>query len=149
VSDTARVLLTASALTLSGLALYTWRLTRLDATGPERLVGQFRLTQYAALLLAATAAVSIGLAIANESAPFGTVEVTLAVAFILLSGFVLHREPRDGLFLVAGGFVLHALTDIAHRPGLLWPGYAPRWFAVGCAVFDLSIAALCYWAARR
>jgi hypothetical protein len=149
VSDTARVLLTASGLTLSGFALLTWRLTRLDAAGPERLVGQFRLTQYAALLLAATAGVSIGLVIANESAPLATVEVTLAVAFILLAGFVLHREPRDGLLVVAGAFVLHALIDIAHRPGWLWPGYAPRWYAVGCAVFDICVAALCYWATRR
>src|SRR5262249_53176614 len=137
------------ALTLSGLALYTWRITRLDATGPERLVGQLRLTQYAALLLAATAAVSIGLAIPNENAPLGTGQVKIALAVLLLAGVVLPRAPPDGLFLGAGGFVLHALTDIAHRPGLLWPGYAPRWFAVGCAVFDISIAALCYWAARR
>jgi hypothetical protein len=149
VSDTARVLLTASVLTVSGFGLYAWRLTRLDATGPERLVGELRLAQLAALLLAASGAVSVGLAIANESAPFGPVDVTLGIAFILLAAFVLRREPRDGLLLVAGGFGVHALADIAHRPGLLWPILAPEWYAVGCAVFDVYIAAICYWARRR
>ena len=54
------------------------------------------------------------------------------MAFVLLSGLVLLREPREGLFLVAAGFVLHALVDIAHRPGWLSPDLAPRWYVVHC-----------------
>ena len=34
--------------------------------------------------------------------------------------------------------------DIAHRPGLLSPDLAPRWFLVSCSVYDLVVGALCY-----
>jgi len=147
VSDTARALLTAALLSSTALGVYVWSLTRLDSTGPERLLGQLRLGQWAALALAAAGAVSIGLAIANETAPLGTVEVTLGAGFIVIAALVLRREPREALFLLAGGFVLHALVDIAHRPGGLTP-LGPRWYAVGSAICDLYFAAVCYWAAR-
>ena len=147
-SDTARVLLTAALLSSAALGAYLWTLARLDSAGPERLIGQLRLAQWAALALAAKGAVSIGLAIANETAPLGTVEITIGVAFIVIAGLVLQREPREALWLVAGGFVLHALADIAHRPGGLTP-IAPHWYAVGSAVCDLYFAAVCYWAARK
>ena len=42
------------------------------------------------------------------------------------------------------GRELHAIVDVAHRPGLLPEGLAPRWYAIGCAVFDVYIGALCY-----
>jgi hypothetical protein len=148
VSDTARVLLTAALLSSTALGVYVWMLTRLDSDGPERLIGQLRLAQWAALALAATGAVSIGLAIANETAPLGTVEVAINVGFMVIAALVLQREPRSALFLVAGGFVLHALTDIAHRPGGLTP-IAPHWYAVGGAICDLYFAAACYWVARK
>jgi len=32
---------------------------------------------------------------------------------------------------------------VAHRPGAL-PGIAPRWYLVGCAIYDVYIGALCY-----
>lgn len=147
-SDTARGLLTAALLSSTALGVYVWMLTRQDATGPERLVGQLRIAQWAALALAAMGASSIGLTVANEGAPLGTLEVTLGLAFVVGAGVVLRREPREALFLVAAGFVLHALTDIAHRPGGLAP-IAPHWYAVASAIYDLYFAALCYWAARR
>ena len=147
-SDTARVLLTAALLSITALGVYVWRLARLDPTGPERLVGELRLAQWAALVLSATGAVSIGLAIANEAAPFGAIEVTLGLAFVVLAALVLQREPRSALWLAASGFVLHALLDIGHRPGGLAP-VAPHWYAVGCAVYDVCLSAVCYWATRR
>jgi hypothetical protein len=149
VTDTARVLLTAGVLAASATGFFVWRLDQLEASGPQRLIASMRLAQWAALLLAATGAVSIGLAVGQEAMPSGTVEVTAGMAFVLLGGLVLTREPREALLVAAGGFAAHALVDIAHRPGLLEPGLAPRWYAVGCAVFDVCIAALCYWARRR
>jgi hypothetical protein len=41
-------------------------------------------------------------------------------------------------------FAAHALIDILHRPGMLSPDLAPRWFVVGCAVHDVVMGALCY-----
>jgi hypothetical protein len=129
--------------------MYVWRLSRLDAAGPERLVAQLRLARWAAVLLSANGAVSIGLAIANDPAAFGPVDVALGVAFIVFAGAILSREPREALLLAAAGFLAHALTNIAHRPGWLWPGIAPRWYAVGSATYDVCMAALCYGARRR
>jgi uncharacterized membrane protein HdeD (DUF308 family) len=141
--------MTAAILAASAAGVFTWRLAQLDPGGPQRLIGALRLSQMAALLLAASGAASIGLAVAQEAMPSGTIEVTFGVAFVVLGGIVLNREPREALLVAAGGFVAHALVDIAHRPGLLEPGLAPRWYAVGSAVFDLYLAALCYWARRR
>ena len=55
----------------------------------------------------------------------------------------------DGIIVVAGGFVVHALVDIAHRPGWLSSDLAPRWYTVGCAVYNVGLAGICYWARRR
>jgi hypothetical protein len=148
VSDTARVLLTAAVLSSTALAAYAWRLTRLDPSGPERLIGELRLSQWAALALAAAGSASIGLAVAHDGAPFGPLEVTLGVAFVAIAAIVLQREPREALLVAAGGFVLHALLNLAHRRGGLDP-IAPPWFAIGGAIFDVVVAAICYWGRRR
>lgn len=148
-TDTARVLMTVAVLAASAAGFYTWKIVQLDPSGPQRLIALLRLAQWSALLLGASGAVSIGLAVAQEAMPSGTIDVTAGVAFVLIGGLVLNREPREALLLAAGGFVAHALVDIAHRPGLLEPGLAPRWYAVGNAVFDLYIASLCHWARRR
>jgi hypothetical protein len=149
VTDTARVVMTMALLAASATGFYAWRLGQLEPSGPQRLVALLRLAQWTSLLLAATGAISVGLAIAREAVPSGTIEVTIGVAFVLVGGLVLTREPREALLVAAGGFVTHALIDIAHRPGLLEPGLVPRWYAVGSAVFDLYVAAICYWARRR
>ena len=141
--------MTAAMLAATAAGVFALKLRRLEASGPQRLIGSLRFSQWTALLLAATGAVSIGLAVAHESAPSGTVDVTIGAAFVLFGGFILTREPREALLVVAAGFFAHALVDVAHRPGLFGPGLAPRWYAVGCAVFDLYVAALCYWVHRR
>ncbi len=148
-TDTGRVVLTAAALSLTAIGMLAWRVARTDPMQPERLVGELRLAQWAAILLAATGAIPIGLAVGLPSMPGGNLDAAIGMAFVLLSGLVLLREPRDGLFMVAAGFVLHALVDIAHRPGWLSPDLAPRWYIVGCASYDVVIAALCYLARRR
>jgi len=148
VSDTARSLLTAALLSSTALGAYVWTLSRLDPAGPERLIAQFRLAQWAALALAALGAVSIGLAAANETAPFGTLEVTLGLAFVIVAALILQREPREALLLAAGAFVLHAIFNLAHRPRGLAP-MAPAWYTAGGAIYDLLLAALCYWGRRK
>ena len=147
-SDTARILLTTAVLSSTAFAMFVWKLTRLDSGGPDRLVGQLRLAQWGALVLAAIAGVSLGLTIAHDEGPFGSLEVTLAAAFLIVAAVAMLREPRSALYVLTIAFVLHALFDIAHRPGVL-PAVVPQWYAVGSSIYDLCIAALCYWAARR
>lgn len=148
-SDTARVLLTAAVLSFSAFAALAWRVTRSDAAQPERLVGELRLSQWAAVLLAASGAAGIGFAAARPNVPTGTVDVTVAMTCIVLAGLVLLREPRTGLLVAALGLLGHALADVAHRPGWLSQELVPRWYAVSSAVWDLAIAAVCLWARRR
>jgi hypothetical protein len=149
-TDTARVLLTAAVLSAGAMAILAWQVVRTDALAPARLIGQLRLTQCAAMLLSATGAVPMGLAIAaTPDVPLAHVEIALGVIFVVLAGLVLLRDPRQGLLIAASAFVGHALMDLAHRPGLLSPAIAPRWFFVSCAVYDVSLAAICYWGQRR
>ena len=148
-SDTSRLILIVSILSASATAIFAWRVSRLDPSESERLIGELRLAQWAAILMAASAGVPLGLAIANDAVPFGTIEVTFGVIFTLIAGAILTREPRDGLLLAAAAFIAHALIDIAHRPGVLSPDLVPRTYAIGDAIFDVVIAAVCYWARRR
>jgi hypothetical protein len=149
VSDVARLLMVAAVLAAATFSLQAWRLTRLDAHDPARVVGELHFAHWAALVLAAVGAVPIGLAVAHESVLAGTLDVTIGVGVIVVAGVVLRREPREALLVAAVGFITHALVDVAHRPGWLAPELMPRWYAVGCAVFDVYIGALCYWSRRR
>jgi hypothetical protein len=149
-TDTARLLLTAAVLSASAMMFLAWQIARTDVNHPARLIGQLRLAQCAAMLLAATGAVPICLAIcASPDVPLAHLDLTLGVVFVVLAGLVLLRDPRQGLLVAAGAFVAHAFIDLAHRPGLLSPAIGPRWFFVSCAVYDISLAALCYWGRRR
>jgi hypothetical protein len=149
-TDTARVLLTAAVLSVGAMAYLAWQVLRTDAQSPARLIGQLRLAQCAAMLIAATGAVPIGLAIAaNPDLALVHLDAALGTVFVVVAGLVLLRDPRQGLFVAAIAFVAHALLDLAHRPGWLSPGLAPRWFFVSCAVYDVLLAAVCYWGRRR
>lgn len=148
-TDTARVLLTAGVLSVSTAGVFAARLRRMDASDPARLVGQLRLSQWAAIVLATLGGAPIGLAVANAGQPLAHLDLTLGVAFGILAGIVLHREPAAALHLASGAFILHALLDLAHRPGWLSPAIAPVWYTAGSATFDIGMAAVCFWAARR
>ncbi len=67
----------------------------------------------------------------------------------IVAALVLLLEPRQALLVLALAFAAHAVVDISHRPGWLSAAVAPRWFIVGCALYDVFIAALCFWARRR
>jgi hypothetical protein len=149
-TDTARVLLTAAVLSAGALAILAWQVTKTDPHLPARLIGQLRLSQVAAMLLAATGALPVGLAIAAApDVQLAHLDAALGVIFVVLAGLVLLRDPRQGLLIAALAFIAHALLDLAHRPGLLSPGLGPRWFFVSCAVYDVLVAAICYWGQRR
>ena len=148
-SETVRALIAIALLSGSALTVFVWRLGRLDAAEPERLIGELRFAQWMALALAAVGGAWLGIAAVRAPAGYGAVEVTLALATILFAGWTLQRETRQSLLLLCAAFVVHALIDVAHRPGWLAEDLAPRWFTMGCAAYDICLAALCYWAQRR
>jgi hypothetical protein len=149
VTDTGRVLLTAAALSLSALTFYAWRLARPEHDGPARLVAQLRLAQAMALMIAAIGALPIGIAVCRADVPLAHVDAVIGVGFILAAGYLQIREPREALLIASGVLVLHALVDIAHRPGWLSTDLAPQWFNVGSAICDAYLAALCYWGRKK
>ena len=148
-TDIVRALVATAALAASGLTVFVWRVTRLDASEPERLIGELRLSQWMALVLAATGGTWLGIASVRAPAGFGALEITLAVLTIIFAGWTMQRETRQSLMLLCGAFLAHALLDVSHRPGWLPDFLAPRWFTVGCAAFDVYMAGLCFWAQRR
>lgn len=149
VTDTARVLLTAGVLSGIALASFAWRVTRLDPDGADRLIAELRLMQWAGVLLAGVSGIPVGLALGVGAEPLAHLDITIGVIFIGFAGLVLQRDPREGLLFAIAGFFAHALLDIAHRPGWLSPDVAPWWYTVGCAVYNVFLAGVCYWARRR
>ena len=135
---------------LAGIALaagFTWqglRTAAIPVSSPDRLVAELRLAQIAALLLATTAGAYIGFAVAHETVQGAGLDIALAFGFFMVAGVTLVLDPRQALTVIALAFAAHALLDIAHQPGILPDGLAPRWYAVGCAVFDVYIGAVAY-----
>ena len=125
-TDTARVLVTAAVLSGGAMVWIAWRVRAADSSDPARLIGQLRLAQLGALLLAAIGAMSIGLAQNASDHPLVHLDAAIGVAFVGIAWIVVHRDPREGLLLAVGAFVLHALIDLAHRPGWLSPEIASR-----------------------
>jgi hypothetical protein len=138
----------AAALSLIAISTMAWRVSRLDLDEPGRLIGQLRVAQWAAVLLAGLGGISLGLAVASPAVPLSHVDAALGVVFVGFAGIVLQRDPRDALLFAAGGFAVHALLNLAHRPGWLPPELAPRWYIVGSAIYDVCVAGTCYWTAR-
>jgi hypothetical protein len=149
VSEAQRALAVAALGAAAVLARLAFQATRASASPAERLVEEFRLIRFASLVLAATGGASVGLAVVNEHVTGTAFEIMVAAGVVALAAIAAMRDPRQALAMIALGFVGHALIDIAHRPGLLPPGLAPRWFFIGCAVYDSIVAAICYWPALR
>ena len=120
------------------------RTAQIPAPTPERLVAEFRVVRLGALLLVLVAGAYLGFAAAAEARPGVGFDVVAALGFLVVAAVALTRDPREALTLLAVAFVAHAVLDIAHRPGLLPSGIAPRWYAVGGAAFDVCLGALCY-----
>jgi hypothetical protein len=126
----------------------TWQAVRtamIPVSSPDRLVSELRLAQMAALLLAMSAGAYVGLVVAHEARLGVGFDVAFAVGFFVVAATTLVRDPHHALTILALAFAAHAVLDVAHRPG--WPlpdGMAPRWYSIGCAVYDVYIGALCY-----
>lgn len=137
------------AVAFVGLAAgFTWQAIRtalIPASSPDRLVAELRLGQFAALLLSMTAGAYIGFAVSHEAQTGVGFDIAFAVGFLVIAAATLVRDPRQALTILAVAFAAHALLDVAHRPGMLPDGIAPRWYLIGCAVYDVWIGALCYF----
>ena len=123
--------------------LAVWTAT-LPVSTPQRLIDELRLAQMAALLLTLTAGAYLGFAVVRENEPGVGLDIALAIGFLVAAGTSMIKDPRQALTILALAFAAHAVLDVAHRPGLLPDALAPRWYAVGCAVYDVFIGALCY-----
>jgi hypothetical protein len=126
---------------------FTWlcvRTSSLPSSTPQRLIDELRLAQFAALLLTLTAGAYIGFAVMRENEPGVGLDIALAMGFLIAAGVSMLKEPRQALTVVALAFAAHAVLDVAHRPGILPDALAPRWYSIGCAVYDVYIGALCY-----
>ena len=143
-SEALRTALIAFAALAAGFTWQSIRTAAVAPSSPERLIAELRLAQMAALLLTLSAGAYIGFAVIRENEPGVGLDIALAVGFLLVAAVTMLRDPRQALTLVAIAFVAHAVLDIAHRPGLLPEGLAPRWYAVGCAVYDVFMGAVCY-----
>ena len=148
-TDTARALLVAVILAGSGLGAFVWRLVRTDPAEPTRLIGELRFAHWMALTLSAIGGSWLGLAAARHSQLLSGLDLTIAIAAILLSTWTMQRETRSALMILSVAFLAHAIIDTAHRPGWLASDLAPRWFTMGCAAFNLYLSALCFWMQRR
>ena len=148
-SDSSRVLLVAAVVSAVALVVFAAQISRTETATPSRLIGQMRLAQWAALLLATSSGITLGFVVAAGSGPLVSLDTALAIILAGAAALALQREPRAALLVVTAGLVAHALVTIAHRPGWLPADALPRWYAVGSATYDTAIAGICAWTWRR
>jgi len=149
VSEAFRTVLVAFGAIAAGFTWLSARTASIATASPERLIAELRLSQIAALLLTLIAGAYIGLAVVRENEPGVGLDIAVAVGFMVVAAWTMMRDPRQALTMLALAFAAHALVDIAHRPGLLPDALAPRWYAIGCAIYDAYIGALCYFPILR
>jgi hypothetical protein len=149
VTETARALLVAALLAGSGLGLFVRRLTTIDPAEPARLIGELRFAQWMGVVLASVGGAWLALAASRGAQAVAGVDLTLAIAVIVLAAWTFQRDTRNALAVLCVAFLAHAIIDTAHRPGWLAPDLAPRWFTLGCAGFNLYLSALCFLVQRR
>lgn len=143
-TDGFRAIVLAFVVLATGLAWMSVRASRTTPSLPDRLVADLRLAQFASLALVFTSGAYLGFAVLNERVPGAGLDVALAVGFFVVAASQATRDPREALPILALAFAAHAVVDTLHRPGLLPAGIAPRWYIVGCAIYDLLLGALCY-----
>jgi hypothetical protein len=148
-ADALRTIVIAALAIAAGFTWQSLRTAAIPVSAPERLIAELRLAQVGALLLATVTGAYIGFAAAHESQPGSGIDVALAVSFCVVAASTLVRDPRQALTIIALAFAAHAIVDIGHRPGLLPDGIAPRWYAIGCAVFNVYLGAVAYWPILR
>lgn len=143
-TDGLRAIALASVVLAAGFAWMSIRAWRITPASPDRLLAALRLAQFASLVLVFTAGAYVGFAVLNERVQGAGLDVALAVGFLLTAASQATRDPREALPVLALAFAAHAVVDTLHRPGLLPATIAPRWYIVGCAIYNLLLGALCY-----
>ncbi|OFW11753.1 MAG: hypothetical protein A3H96_24730 [Acidobacteria bacterium RIFCSPLOWO2_02_FULL_67_36] len=144
-SEGLRSVIAAAAVLAAGFTWQSVRAAAIPVNAADRLVAELRLAQMGALLLTLVAGAYIGFAVTHEAQPGVGFDIALAVGFFVAAATTIVREPRQALTVLALAFAAHAIADVAHRPGwVLAEDIAPRWYAIGCAVYDVYIGALCY-----
>ena len=119
--------LIGAALSLPTLALGAWL--------PYYLaVGFF------AVLLGVTAGVYLGFALQDGRRLVILAETVLLLAFMLLAMAALSLN----IHLLAFGFFLHGLWDLAHHPRAVQTRLVP-WYPPACLVFDWIVAAFIFF----
>lgn len=146
-TDVARTLLVAAAASLAAGLTFVIRLNRLD--GPARRIGELRAATAAALVLGATGATAVGFGVAQPTAATAALEIALGLLFVGTAGWMSLRDPHDALLIASLAFLAHAALDLAHRPGWLSTDLVPHRFLIAAAVYDASIATLCFVARWR
>ena len=148
-TEASRTILIAALSIAAGMTWQGLRTAAIPVTSPDRLIAELRLAQIAALVLMATASAYVGFAITHEAEPGVGLDIALALGFGIVAAVTLVRDPQQGLTLLALAFAAHAVFDVAHRPGVLPVGVTPRWYALGCAVFNVYVGAVTYWPMLR
>lgn len=148
-TEASRTILIAALSIAAGMTWHSLRTVAIPVASPDRLIAELRLAQIASLVLMATASAYVGFAITHEAEPGVGLDIALALGFGLVAAVTLVRDPRQGLTLLALAFAAHAVLDVAHRPGVLPVGVTPRWYALGCAVFNVYVGAVTYWPMLR
>ena len=148
-TEASRTVLIAALSIAAGMTWQGLRTSAIPVASPDRLIAELRLAQIAALVLMATASAYVGFAITHETEPGVGVDIALALGFGIVAAVTLVRDPRQGLTLLALAFAAHAVLDVAHRPGVLPVDITPRWYALGCAVFNVYVGAVTYWPMLR
>jgi hypothetical protein len=148
-TEASRTILIAALSIAAGMTWHALRTAAIPLASPDRLIAELRLAQIAALVLMATAGAYVGFASTHDAQPGVGLDIALALGFGVVAGVALLRDPRQALTLLGLAFAAHAMVDVAHRPGVLPEGIAPRWYALGCALFNLYTGAVTYWPILR
>ncbi len=142
----AHLVLALAAAALGGaLAWLAILCSRLDAGAPERLVVELRVVQIGSLLLAFAAAVYLGVAVADPTAPGAGLDIALAIGFFVVAGLATAVwEPAAALARLALAWAAHGAVDMAHAVELLPAVAATPWYPAAAATYDVIVAGLCY-----
>lgn len=89
------------------------------------------------VLLGLIAGAYIGFGASGSSGVVFATESVAALAFVALA--VVAPFTVHGLGLLAVGYIVHGVWDVAHHPGPL--GGAPEWYAGSCAAYDWVVGA--------
>jgi hypothetical protein len=143
-TDADLALIVACVVMVLALIRLSLAASRADPAAADRLVAELRLAQFAALMLALTAGVYVGFALAHGSSPGSGLDVALAVGFLVLASVAITQEPGHALTTLALGFAAHAVVDLLHGAGTLPSNALPSWYATACAIYDVGIAGVCY-----